>query len=161
MGAALTDGALYLRLVIPGPPQGQGRPRIGKGAGGRPMAFTPTATRAYAQQIQGEWIAAGRRWLSSGPYRLELTSYAARPAGHYRKDGTLSAAGERATHPGKPDLDNVIKGVLDALCAVGAVPDDRFLVEIDACKRWAGRESQPRVIVEFSCLAPLEAEAAA
>lgn len=127
---------MTLRLVIPGPPQGQGRPRIGRGPGGRPMAFTPAATRTYAQLVQGEWIAAGRPSLPAGPFQLSVWARFERPASHVGTRG-LTAVGRRAPFPGKPDLDNIVKGVLDALCAVGALPDDRHLVDLVAWKRWA------------------------
>lgn len=132
------SGPTSFTLTIPGPPQGQGRARIGRGAGGRPMAFTDPKTRSYSQQVQGEWIAAGRPVLEVGPYDLIVQAGWVRPGSHFRADGvSLSAAGRRAPFPGKPDLDNVVKGVLDALVAVGAVPDDRHLVSLTAAKWWA------------------------
>ena len=128
---------MRLQLTIPGPPHGQGRPRIGRTSAGRTVAFTDLASRTYAQLIQGEWISAGRPALDGGPYSLTVRATYERPASHYRKDGeSLSATGRRHPYPGKPDLSNVVKAIEDALCAVGAIPDDRHLVYVTARKFW-------------------------
>jgi Holliday junction resolvase RusA-like endonuclease len=132
------------RLRIPGQPHGQGRPRIGRTKTGRPVAFTDHETRAYAQLVQVEWIAAGRPTLIDGPYRLRVQAGWVRPPSHLTTTGTVNAAGRRARYPGKPDLDNVVKGILDALVAVAAIPDDRHLVHLEAAKWWA---PQPGVVV--------------
>ena len=146
---------MRLQLTIPGPPQGQGRARIGRTSAGRAVAFTDPKTRSYAQLIQGEWIAADRPALGPGPYTLLVQAFHQRPAGHYRKDGqTLSAAGQRQRFPGKPDLDNIVKGILDALSSVGAIPDDRELIYLTAGKYWDGHA---RVQVEAQSLSGEEA----
>ena len=138
----------FFAFSIPGPPQGQGRGRVGVNRGtGRAQVFTPAKTRSYAQMIGGEWIAAGRPVLCDGPYRVSVSAYHKRPASHFKANGDLSAAGRRAQHPGKPDLDNVLKGVLDALVACGAVPDDRMMVSVAGFKMWAEGEG-PRIFVQ-------------
>lgn len=138
-------------LTIPGPPQGQGRARFNSKTG---HAYTPGKTRTYAQLVQGEWIAAGRPTLPKGPYRLIVNVDYARPTSHKLRDGSLNAAGKRQRYPGKPDLDNVIKGLLDALCAVGAIPDDRHLVDLRAFKFWS---EEPGVAIEVFSLAEVVA----
>lgn len=150
-GAAVTPrAALFLR--IPGEPRGQGRPRFARvGQGVR--TYTPEATRSYAEQVQAEWIAAGRPRLVDGPYRLHVIAAMARPKGHLRADGSLSAAGMRAPRPTrKPDAANVAKLAEDALVAVGALPDDRLVVDLRAEKVWADREDGPHLVVYATSL---------
>lgn len=128
-------------LFVPGPPRGAGRPRFAR-AGNGVRTFTDAATRSYAQLVQGEWIAAGRPVLPDGPYRIELLAALDRPEGHFRRDGLrLSAAGRRAPWPTRaPDVDNLAKIFLDSLCAVGALPDDRKLVDLRVAKSWGAHE---------------------
>lgn len=123
----------HLRLTIPGPPRGQAR----TGGNGR-QRFTPPADREATARIQAEWIAAGRPTLpADAPYALHVVAYHARPASHWRKDGSLNAEGARRPFPGKPDIDNVVKLVADALVACGALPDDRLMFQLSAEKCWA------------------------
>lgn len=120
-------------LTVPGPVRGQGRPRFNRATG---HAHTDAKTRSYAGRIHDEWIAAGRPALPARTnYSVSIFVGVERPAGHYKKDGALSAEGRRRPFPGKPDLDNCVKW-LDALVAVGAVPDDLYAVRIIADKAW-------------------------
>lgn len=131
-------------LFVPGPAHGQAR----TGGNGR-IRYTPPKTRAHAQKVQTEWIAAGRPHLPDLPYSLRLTSVRRRPASHLNSKGEVNAIGRRQYVPGKPDLDNEVKQVLDALCAVSAIPDDRLLVAIRARKEW-GWGAAEGVTVEFA-----------
>jgi len=121
-----------LTLWIPGEPRGQARARHGKG-----FTYRDPAQEAYEATIHGEWIAAGRPVLEPGPYAVTVKAYMARPAGHFKRDGSLSAAGLRLPHPTKkPDADNFLKQI-DALVRVGALPDDAAMVAAHVFKFWA------------------------
>lgn len=151
--------ALFLR--VDGEPRGQGRPRFARvGQGVR--TYTPEATRCYAEQVQAEWIAAGRPRLLDGPYRLHVIAAMARPRDHYRRDGSLSAAGMRSPRPTrKPDAANIAKLAEDALVAVGALPDDRLVVDLRAEKVWAGEDGPHLVVYATSLVAELDGREAA
>ena len=127
---------MSLHLVIPGKPRGQGRPRFARvGAGVR--TYTDAETRSYAERVQTEWIAAGRPMVPKGPYSVRIAAFMERPAGHFKRDGSLSASGVRSPYPtGKPDADNIAKLVLDALTGVGALPDDALCVRWRVVKEW-------------------------
>lgn len=119
---------------IPGEPVAKGRPRMTAFAG-RARAYTPAATRLAEERVATAWthpmIAAGV------PVYVRIVAYMQRPAGHFRKDGSLSAAGLRVPVPVKrPDLDNVLKLVLDALNGV-AFHDDAQLARVRADRWWA------------------------
>lgn len=130
-----TSGEIFdaFELFLPGQAHGQGRARAGNG-----RVYTPAATRAHAERVQGEWIAADRPTLPADCwYVLYVNSWRARPASHYLSDGTsLSATGRRSRYPGKPDCDNELKAIADALVACGAIPDDRLCVAMRADKHW-------------------------
>lgn len=139
-------------LTIPGKPHGQGRARHGRG-----FTYTPAETRAHAQRIQTEWIAAGRPTLPAGAhYSVSVTSWRARPASHRTTKGGLSAAGRRQPFPGKPDCDNELKAVLDALVACGAIPDDRLCWAMGASKRWLTDDRPERVVISVTAEAARE-----
>lgn len=119
-------------LTVPGEPRGQKRARHGRG-----FTYTDDAQEAYAATIHGEWIAKGRPTLMPGPYRVSVVAWMKRPAAHFRADGSLSKAGLASPVPTKrPDVDNFLKQI-DALVAVGAVPDDALMVRADVAKHWA------------------------
>jgi Holliday junction resolvase RusA-like endonuclease len=136
----------HFELTVPGEPRGAGRPRFGRGRDGAPRAYTAKADREYAALIATCWRMAGSPYIVSGPWTCELTAYMERPRDHYKADGSLSARGLRSWHPArKPDADNILK-VIDALVAVDAVPDDRFLIDARVVKRWAD-EGEARLTV--------------
>lgn len=144
--------AVEFALIIPGEPVGAGRPRFARMANGGVTTRTPDKTRSYAERVQTEWIAAGRPTLEgAGAWLLDVVAVFARPRGHFRQDGTLSAAGVRAPLPTKkPDGDQILKAVTDPLVAIGAVPDDAACVRWALSKRWAlnGEAPYVRVAVE-------------
>lgn len=119
---------LYLDIAMV--PVGKARARSVPGR--RP--YTPKPTRAAEKQIATEWMVAGRVRLPDGPIDLWVTATMPRPARHYRKDGSLSAEGCRHARPtGKPDLDNVVKLIADALNGL-AWRDDAQIVSLHAMR---------------------------
>lgn len=118
-------------LFIPGKPRAQKRARHGNG-----FTYTDKEQEAYAATIQGEWIAAGRPVLRPGAYEVDVTAYLTRPSGHYNSTGGLNKKGRENPYPtGRPDVDNYLKQI-DALVALGAIPDDKFMVEASVRKEW-------------------------
>ena len=56
---------------------------------------------------------------------------------------------QRAWHTSKPDLDNLVKAVLDALNGV-AYTDDKLVVRVDARKIWSTSDSVSVTVEELS-----------
>jgi len=121
-----------IRFTITGTPRGQGRPRFTKF--GRPYKATDDV--AWEQSIVNAWERAGKPKIDAGPYRVELVVRMKRPPSHFTKTGQLTKLARAATTPGKPDLDNTVKGVVDALVKATAIPDDRLMVRLVAEKDW-------------------------
>lgn len=134
-------------LAIPGEPRGQGRPRFARvGAGVR--TYTDAKTAATAVAIRAAWMRAGRPRLADGPVRLKVLAMLARPKGHYRRDGYLSAAGLRSKYPTrKPDVSNVLKLCEDALNGL-AWRDDACIYGAEVVKVWQTRDLAPCTIVQ-------------
>ncbi len=119
---------------IPGPPQGKGRPRVGR-VGGHARMFTPAKTASYEALVAlaGQQAMAGREPLD-GPLRVSITAAVPIPASWSQRKQRAASDGElRPT--GKPDLDNVLKAVFDGLNGV-CWRDDVQIVECVASKRY-------------------------
>ena len=126
---------MILQFEVPGPARGQGRPRFSR-RGGYVRTYTDPKDTAYARAVQVEALAAKPRgWEPlTGPVRLTITVY--------QKVSKRSAKGASYSVT-RPDLDNVLKAILDALSGI-AFHDDRQVAVIEAEKRLSDR---PRVYV--------------
>lgn len=133
------SAAIY--FVVPGDPQGKGRPKASS-RGGFVRMYTPALTRQYEDKIArlGE-IARGEFPVLATPISLRVVAHHPIPASWSKKKQQLALAGD--VIPGKPDLDNVAKAVLDALNGVIYL-DDKQVVRLVAEKRYS---FDPRVEV--------------
>ena len=123
-------------ITIHGPLQGKSRPRFANG-----HAYTPENTRLYELKIQAAWKMAAGEWMD-GPVALGIVAHQALPK---RASKAFRAAAEKgAMWPiRKPDIDNVIKIVMDALNGY-AYRDDTQVVMLDARKEYTP-ESESRL----------------
>lgn len=112
-------------LTLDGQPKGKPRARFRPGQ--RP--YPDRAQKLAEGEVRRAWEQADRPRLPDGPLALAVRLVVARPAGHFKRDGTLSAEGERCPSPHrvKPDLDNAIKLVCDALNTLAWRDDVRFV----------------------------------
>lgn len=123
------------KIVIPGKPQGKGRPRFTRYG----SVYTPPSTRIYEEKIREAW---GDRELIHSPITIWIDAYlpisssASKTDKYLMKIGSIKAAK-------KPDIDNVIKAVLDALNGI-AYDDDKQVVILHAVKKYS---DTPRVEV--------------
>lgn len=124
-----------LAFTVPGEPRGKGRPRIVKIAGHSRMA-TDGKTAAYENLVAlaAERALDGREPLE-GPLALTVTVRLSPAASASRKARVAMLAGDQRPTK-KPDLDNVVKAVLDG-CNGIAFRDDVLVVQIAAEKRFA------------------------
>jgi len=113
--------------VVPGKPKGKGRPRFGNG-----RAYTDQATRAAEEAWQWAWRAGGRRMVV-GHFGLAVEVVHQSP-----KRPT-------APYPKRPDLDNVVKLVADALNGM-AWTDDALCQSMRATKVYG---PAPMVVLEW------------
>lgn len=138
-----------LIFTIPGPARGKGRPRIGK-IGNHARMFTDKKTANYETLVS---LAAAAALHGEPPFdcpvvmhvlvRVEPAASASRPV------KALMLSGE---HPPakKPDLDNVIKAVLDGLNGIG-FRDDVLVVELTASKVYAPTSGVDVLIKPYVC----------
>ena len=133
------SAAIY--FVVPGAPYGKGRPRASS-RGGFVRLYTPAATVAYEGEIARLAEIARAEWpVMATPMSLRVIAHHPIPVSWSKKKQQAALAGDLI--PGKPDLDNVAKAVLDALNGVIYV-DDKQVVRLVAEKRYS---FEPRVEV--------------
>lgn len=136
-----------IRFMVPGEPQGKGRPRIGK-IGQHDRMFTPAKTVAYEGLVAhaAQQVMCGIAPLE-GACRIELDVLCTVPASwSAKKSAQALAGGIRPTK--KPDADNVLKAVCDGLNGV-AWKDDVQAVEVVLRKAYA---ATPGVHVRVTAL---------
>lgn len=123
-------------FTIPGKAHGKIRPRHGKG-----FTYTDAATVQAEKDVLSQWQAAGSvRLPDDAAIHLAVTVFCERPKSHYKRDGTLSAEGLRHPYPEnqKPDFDNLLKTVTDALNK-RAWRDDVQIVSQHYVRAWGQR----------------------
>lgn len=125
-------------FFVPGEPQGKGRPRFST-RGGRVRAYTPDKTAAYEGAIWRAYVMAYRpsESLSDRPIALHITAFYGIPKRATKAQRAGMESGEiRPTK--KPDADNIIKAVADAIQGWAYLDDAQI---IDArCVKWYGPE---------------------
>jgi Holliday junction resolvase RusA-like endonuclease len=120
------------QLIVPGAPQGKQRARHGQG-----RTWTPRETLLAEQEIRRAWEEAGCPRVA-GPVEVTVQLGVTRPRSHATSKGRLSAEGRRNPEPHrqKPDVDNALKLVMDAL-NTRAWADDVQVVDASVTRLWA------------------------
>lgn len=127
-----------IRFEIPGEPVPKARPRVVNG-----HAFTPEKTKAYEQLVATQYRAAGGT-VHGGPVAVTIAAWYQMPKSWPKYKRTDMKGLPRTS---KPDMDNVIKSILDGLNKV-AWEDDAQVYKIHAVKHWYDGEPMTIVIVE-------------
>lgn len=115
-------------ITVKGEPVPKARPRVVNG-----HAFTPAKTKHQEAEIALEWVRKYGNVKTDKPIYVEVLFCMRKPKGkttlHVQK---------------RPDIDNLIKTVLDGLNDV-AYNDDKQVFRITAIKRWAVNEPYTKV----------------
>lgn len=139
-------------FIVPGDPQGKGRPRIGK-VGQHARMFTPKKTASYEGLVAlaAQQAMAGHAPLE-GPVSATLLvdcrvpeSWSAR-----KREAALTGAVMPTT---KPDTDNVIKAIFDG-CNGVAWRDDVQVVDLTVRKRYSTTPAVRVVLRQVAGVAP-------
>ena len=145
---------MQIEFVVPGNPQGKGRPRVGR-VGGHARMFTPQKTVAYESLISlaaQQAMEKGSIQPLQGPVLLQMTMLHAVPKSWSKKKREKALTGYIMPTV-KCDADNCLKAVCDALNGV-AWRDDTQVVDVFLTKRYA---EDPQVRVKIT---PVDAEPA-
>ena len=138
-----------IRMVnIPGEPQGKARPRATM-VGGHARVYTPSKTANYENLVRMAYAEQNPGALpSSGPIRITIRFLFAPPKAAYwpknsKHNGELKEGWEGKRHVSKPDIDNLVKSVLDGLNGI-AFKDDSQIWRVTASKSYS---EKPHVTV--------------
>lgn len=133
-----------IELEIPGEAVAKQRPRV-TNIGGYSRMYTPKETMNYETYVRTLFV---QRYpshiLYEKPLRMLIEVYKGIPTSQSEKKKELMRKNEMLP-TGKPDLDNVIKIICDALNKV-AYLDDKTVVELSASKVYS---DVPKVIVKI------------
>ena len=129
-------------FVVYGTPIGKGRPRA-TSRGGFVRMYTDAKTLGFEAAVADEARTAMSQWeLFDTPMQLQLSAYYPIPKSWSKKKRQLAIDGEIYPQV-KPDLDNVMKAVLDAMNGIVYV-DDSQVINLVATKRYS---TDPRIEV--------------
>jgi len=129
-----------VKFTVPGEPKGKGRPRHTKSG----HSYTPKETAMYENLVAVEYQRQnpGVRFPDGAMLDFRILAYYAIPKSKSRREKAAMLAGEiRPTK--KPDMDNILKVVADALNQI-AYRDDAQIVDTQVRKYYS---DQPRLEV--------------
>jgi len=132
-------------FVIPGEPQGKGRPRFVRKTG---MSYTPDKTVAYEELVRQRFLlcARGDRFADDAEISAHIFAHYAVPKSASKKKKAAMLADEIRPMK-KPDTDNIAKIVLDALNGI-AYKDDSQVVFLQVEKGYAENGSVVVALVD-------------
>ena len=137
-----------LKLVIPGEPCAQGRPRFST-AGGFVRAYDPEKSRnykAYVKYIASQEAQIQGWQLTDKPIEVSIKAFMTIPKSKPKK--FKLAALDGALRPTKkPDVDNLFKAVTDALSGI-IYDDDKQIVKAEQSK-WYSEEPRMEVSIRM------------
>lgn len=129
------------QLTIDGVPVAKGRPRLG-----RYGTYTPKKTQEYEKYVKMCWFAKyGGIQPSEQSLEVNIVFYLPIPKSVNKKQRAEMLDG-RIKHTKKPDIDNLIKSVLDALNGI-AYSDDSKIIKVAAEKQYS---EKPRTEIQIS-----------
>lgn len=118
------------KFAIHGKPHGKGRPRV-TARGGHARAYTPASTREWEADAVAQIIKQRVRGYGDAPIAVQIVAiYGKNP----RIEVAVNEVFEGSVRAKRPDLDNIVKSVLDAMQAAGVVTDDKTVCVLHAEK---------------------------
>ena len=135
-----------ISFIIPGEPVGKGRPKFTT-TNGFARAYTPKKTQSYENLVKMAFLQERREPPFCGPVSMRISAFFSIPKSWPKK--RLSAHNNKSEAvTKKPDLDNIIKIVADALNKLAYV-DDSQIFEVTALKFYSHAPLTTVTIQEF------------
>jgi Holliday junction resolvase RusA-like endonuclease len=113
-------------VFVHGIPKAQPRPRMTRTG----HTYNPDTAKAWKEAIQAVFLPIRKEPIDDAVYII-VYFYMPRPKGMKKQDAT-------APHTKKPDIDNLLKAVMDALTDIKIWRDDSLVYFIQAHKWYAG-----------------------
>lgn len=119
------DKLQSIRIEVPGKPIGKARPRVTT-RGGYARAYTPERTKEFEQRVRAAYYDKYGRMKMYGVLKVDVIAWFEPPVSTSKKHRKAMIDGFVA-YTKKPDTDNIVKAVMDALNGV-AYDDDRMVI---------------------------------
>lgn len=137
-----------IKFTVPGPPKGKARARTVRGRGGQTFSYTPEGTVLYENLVKTCYSQSSRDSFQNGEaLEVHIHAFYDIPKSTSKKKREQMLSGEILPTK-KPDIDNIVKCILDALNGV-AYHDDTQVARLVMTKAYA---ESPRVEIEISML---------
>jgi Holliday junction resolvase RusA-like endonuclease len=133
---------LTLSVFVPGDAIAKGRPRFGRGG----RAYTPKRTVEWEEYVLFYLIASRHApFPPLEPLALDLEFLFKRKKlpGRKRSTGIFYDPESVVWHVRRPDVDNLAKGIMDALVKSGIICDDKQIAGLVVVKKWATMHDPP------------------
>lgn len=127
-----------MRLTVPGDPVALERARKGKHG-----FYLPPRSVEFRERVREAWKAAGSPTVEGGLV-VTVRGYWSRPKSHYRTKAMLLRP-DAPRFP-RPDVDNLVKGILDALQG-HAFEDDNQVVALAECSKGFSAQARTEIVV--------------
>lgn len=135
-----------MRFIVEGKPQGKARARTFYNARvGKMQSITPEQTKSYEDLIRWSYKAAGGQYMGEKVLQVHIQAFYPIPKA-FNKSQKKAASSEELRPTTKPDCDNIIKVVLDALNGV-AYYDDKQVVCV-SCNKYYGESGYLHITIE-------------
>ena len=128
-------------FTIPGKPMGKQRPKFAR-MGNYVKTYTPKETVNYEQWVRFCFKEACGKFMDYPYIEVDIDAYFPIPKS-FSKKKRQEAIDDNIKPTTKPDLDNILKVITDALNGV-AFSDDRIITQVSMYKQYA---EEPRVEV--------------
>lgn len=138
-----------ISFTVYGEPIAQGRPKFTT-INGHAKAYDPEKSRNYKEIVRAEALSVKPAIPLGGPISLTVKIYRSIPKSFSKKKTEAAKRGDIRPIT-KPDLDNVIKGIKDALKSV-IWRDDSQVVDFGKSGKWYS--DVPRVEIEITEATP-------
>lgn len=131
---------MQIAFEIEGEPVAKGRPRLNRNG----HVFTPRKTHLYENfvRVKAKEAMRGKKPLSR-PVAITLTAFFGIPKSWSKKK---KAAADMGPHAKKPDLDNVVKAVVDGMNGI-VFEDDSLVFQVTAKKIYS-TQARVEVVIE-------------
>ena len=125
-----------MQFIVEGKPQGKARARTFYNArAGKMQSITPEKTKSYEDLIRWKYRAVGGQYMGEKVLQVDIKAFYPIPKA-FNKAKRCEALEGKIRPTTKPDCDNIIKVVLDALNGV-AYYDDKQVVCV-SCNKYYG-----------------------
>ena len=122
---------MTLKFKVAGIPKAQPRVKAFR-RGNHAGVYDPGTADGWKLLVREEARKAWNGEQFEGAVKIEVQFWMPRPKVHFNKSGLK--AGTPAFHTSKPDLDNLLKAVLDALTNLGVWRDDSQIASVRCYK---------------------------